>query len=147
MQTFLPEPTFEASARCLDNMRLGKQRVEAKQIYTALTHTDYGWRHHPAVRMWEGYEGVLCRYGWVICMEWRGRGFRDSLMPFFWERKESDLAPMPTWYDQDFIRSHRSNLLRKYPAWYSQFGWNVPNDLPYVWPTHRHAQECRLPLI
>lgn len=32
MQTFLPYSSFEESAKCLDNKRLGKQRVEAKQI-------------------------------------------------------------------------------------------------------------------
>jgi len=32
MQTFLPFPDFAESAKCLDNRRLGKQRVEAKQI-------------------------------------------------------------------------------------------------------------------
>lgn len=32
MQTFLPYPEFIKSAQCLDNKRLGKQRVEAKQI-------------------------------------------------------------------------------------------------------------------
>ena len=32
MQTFLPSPNFTESARILDNKRLGKQRVEAKQI-------------------------------------------------------------------------------------------------------------------
>jgi hypothetical protein len=31
VNTFLPFPSFEASARCLDNKRLGKQRVEAYQ--------------------------------------------------------------------------------------------------------------------
>ena len=30
--------------------------------------------------------------------------------------------------------SHRSNLLRKEPAHYTQFGWTEPPDLPYVWP-------------
>lgn len=32
MQTFLPYANFEASAKVLDYKRLGKQRVEAKQI-------------------------------------------------------------------------------------------------------------------
>lgn len=30
--------------------------------------------------------------------------------------------------------SHRSNLLRKEPEYYTQFGWTEPPDLPYVWP-------------
>jgi len=32
MQTFLPSPSFKKSAQILDNKRLGKQRLEAKQI-------------------------------------------------------------------------------------------------------------------
>lgn len=30
--------------------------------------------------------------------------------------------------------SHRSNLLRKEPEHYTQFGWTEPPDLAYVWP-------------
>ena len=37
MQTFLPYPDFARSARCLDNRRLGKQRVESYQILRAGT--------------------------------------------------------------------------------------------------------------
>lgn len=37
MQTFLPYPSAERSARVLDNQRLGKQRVECLQILAALT--------------------------------------------------------------------------------------------------------------
>ena len=33
MQTFLPYADFKRSAESLDNKRLGKQRVEAMQIY------------------------------------------------------------------------------------------------------------------
>ena len=43
MQTFLPYPDFVKSAQCLDYRRLGKQRVEAKQILEInlmLTNTD-----------------------------------------------------------------------------------------------------------
>lgn len=36
MQTFLPYPDFVKSAKCLDNKRLGKQRVEAWTIYRTL---------------------------------------------------------------------------------------------------------------
>jgi hypothetical protein len=41
----------------------------------------------------------------------------------------------PPWLgDEAFHASHRSNLLRKNPEWYGQFGWTEPDDLPYVWP-------------
>ena len=36
MQTFLPYPDFAKSAMCLDNKRLGKQRIECLQILKAL---------------------------------------------------------------------------------------------------------------
>jgi hypothetical protein len=36
MQTFLPYPNFAQSAACLDNKRLGKQRVEVLKILNAL---------------------------------------------------------------------------------------------------------------
>lgn len=36
MQTFLPYPSFHKSANCLDNRRLGKQRVECLQILNTL---------------------------------------------------------------------------------------------------------------
>lgn len=36
MQTFLPYISFEESAACLDYRRLGKQRLEAKQLLNAI---------------------------------------------------------------------------------------------------------------
>ena len=61
MQTFLPHESFKKSFKLLDYRRLGKQRVEAHQILNVLldrTQTK-GWRNHPIVRMWEGYEDAL----------------------------------------------------------------------------------------
>ena len=138
MQTFLPFSSFERSANCLDYRRLGKQRVEAKQIYLALTEADYGWKNHPAVKMWKGYETALARYGLVICQEWKRRGYRDTLESWFFHKAYNHSlmrTPLPDWIDDEaFHASHRSNLLRKDPVWYGQFGWTEAADLPYVWP-------------
>lgn len=42
---------------------------------------------------------------------------------------------LPPWLgDPAFHASHRSNLLRKDPVHYGQFGWTEGPDLPYVWP-------------
>ena len=41
MQTFLPYPDFEQSAKSLDNKRLGKQRVECLQILQTLQKGPY----------------------------------------------------------------------------------------------------------
>ena len=154
MQTFLPLKSFRESARVLDDRRLGKQRVEAKQILIALG-VDVGdhrgnpqsrWRHHPAVRMWRGFERALTLYASNVCEEWRRRGFRDSLLEQFHEASRSVLlaycheAPssafaLPNWLgDAAVHQSHRSNLLRKNPEHYGQYGWAEPHDLPYHWP-------------
>lgn len=136
MQTFLPYPDFELSANCLDYRRLGKQRVEAKQIMLALENPAYGWQHHPAVHMWRGCNEALAIYGAEICFEWRKRGYNDSLLTFFEHRMKSIKYPMkwPSWLgDNEFHRSHRANLLRKDPDFYSQY-WKEDISLPYIWP-------------
>ena len=145
MQTFLPYESFYKSARCLDNRRLGKQRVECKQILLALTQENYGWKNHPATKMWRDSTLALGAYGMAVCNVWRERGFKDSLLPFFESWAPGRNSPLwqcedwsPEWrYEpiaEQVYASHRSNLLRKDPEWYGQFGWAEPDNLPYVWP-------------
>lgn len=140
MQTFLPLPDFYDSAACLDRLRLGKQRVEAMQILRTITGQSDGWANHPAVAMWRGHAQALCSYGIVICQEWRERGYFDTALDWFLEWLDANAVDwhddlMPPWFGQPaFHASHQSNLLRKDPSHYSQFGWSVPSDLPYVWP-------------
>jgi hypothetical protein len=142
MQTFMPYDNFYQSARCLDRQRLGKQRVECKQLLLALgvpvgenTPKKSSWASHPAARMWKGYEGALAAYGWLVCMEWRDRGYRDTLAPQLLKATANRSLAMPAWLgDEAFHAAHRSNLLRKLPQWYGQFNWNEPDNLPYVWP-------------
>ena len=78
MQTFLPYPDFARSARALDVRRLGKQRVECLQVVRGLTVPDYGWRHHPAVRMWRGHLEALGRYTLACCEVWTEGGRADT---------------------------------------------------------------------
>lgn len=137
MQTFLPYFSFDfvESAKCLDNKRLGKQRVEAWQIYTTLTKGSR-WKNHPAVLMWKGYEAALLVYGIAVCEEWISRGFKDTMLSRFkFHLKFYKKIVYPDWLgDEKFHASHRSNLLRKSQDHYGKFGWKEPNDLPYYWP-------------
>jgi hypothetical protein len=145
MQTFMPLPSFADSARCLDYRRLGKQRVECKQLLQALEVPVGGalpekpssWRNHPAAKIWQGFEHSLATYAAVVCREWRSRGYRDSLLPQFEDSLGSlAVTDLPQWFGlQEFHAAHRSNLLRKLPEHYSQFGWAESRDLPYIWPT------------
>jgi hypothetical protein len=152
VQTFLPYPDFEQTARALDDRRLGKQRVEALQILRALTRERYGWKHHPAVRMWAGYEEALASYGLAVCREWRRRGHADTCEVKIVDdfrlaglgddvRPAAELAEqglLPPWLGRRaFHRSHRSALVRKDPEFYRARFPRVPADLEYVWPAGR----------
>lgn len=141
MQTFLPDSSYTKSARILDYRRLGKQRVECKQILLAMPKQTGGWRNHPATKMWRNHEIELCRYAAAMCREWIARGYKDSLLPFFEEAESSyssdgrNDAP-PGWLGNELLHaSHRSNLLRKDYEFYSRYNWTEPPDIPYLWPT------------
>ncbi len=153
MQTFLPYPDFERSARVLDTKRLGKQRVETIQVVRALTVPGYAWAKHPAALMWKGYEEALGRYGIVCCEVWTERGFGDTCAATIATdlatagvgtiRSQAELAQagaLPPWLeDEDLLRSHRSALVRKDPELYRPHFPDVPDDLPYVWPVRSPA--------
>ena len=156
MQTFLPLPSFRESAACLDSKRLGKQRVECKQILLCLgisigAHSPgkrTGWRNHPAVVMWRDFEAALLVYSIVMCREWKRRGYNDNLTPEFMDayrrkRKTIHTNPYPDWVGrEDFHASHRSNLLRKDEEFYRAFGWIESTDLPYVWPVRKEENSA-----
>ncbi|GAB3176732.1 hypothetical protein FHX75_121588 [Micromonospora palomenae] len=160
MQTFLPYPDFLASARTLDQKRLGKQRVETIQVLRGLTRPTYGWRNHPAVKMWAGYEEALTRYGLDMCAVWCEPGRADTCAGTMTTdlaaacgieriRTQAELAgagELPPWLGrEDLHLSHRSSLLRKDPEHYRpQFG-DIPPDLEYVWPASDRERRCLLP--
>ena len=132
MQTFLPYSSYSKSLKVLDWRRLGKQRVEAKQILNVLldrTETK-GWRNHPITRMWDGYEPALQLYHNMCITEWIDRGYNNNML------LEDITEPIiyPHWLgDFEFHSSHRANLLRKDLEYYSQFGWDENPKSPYVW--------------
>lgn len=135
MQTFLPYPSFRDSLECLDNRRLGKQRVEAAQIIKALENPGTSrWENHPAVRMWKGCLIALKLYHDLSIKIWKSRGFKNT-MPLQIEGDNTLIWNNPSWFgNPDFHRSHQSNLVRKLPEHYRQYFPDVPDDLPYIWP-------------
>ncbi len=153
VQTFLPYPDFERSARALDPKRLGKQRVETIQIVRALTVPGYGWANHPAVLMWKGFEEALGRYGFTCCEVWTELGFGDTCeLTIATDLRSAGIAgirtqteleaagALPPWLgDETVHRSHRSALVRKDPAHYRPVFPDAPDDLPYHWPVRSEA--------
>ena len=140
----MPYKSFAQSARVLDNKRLGKQRVENLQIMGALLDPTKGWSNHPATNMWRGHESALLMYQGAICAEWASRGFKDTC----WLKTVKLLALNTSVYDAEqkrehmppwlglkaFHSGHRSNLLRKDPTHYGQFGWTDDPANDYYWP-------------
>jgi hypothetical protein len=141
MQTFLPYADYKQSASCLDNKRLGKQRVEAWQIYLTLqkiknNESKIAWAHHPAVLMWQGCERELLNYCAIMIEEWKFRGFNDTMHDMVLKAYlETSHSSKPFWAgNAAFHASHRSNLLRKDKEFYGKFNWTEPDNLKYVWP-------------
>jgi hypothetical protein len=163
MQTFIPATTsFEDMAKVLDNKRLNKQALEGWQILMVLVklnpdgtpRTVKGWANHPAVKMWQGHEGMLLEYIHAMVTEWKSRGYKSTIGDKAKETyefaklleivKTSDVLERPTWMAETDLfeliaSSHRRALLNKHYDWYSQFGWpedkgQRPESYSYVWP-------------
>jgi hypothetical protein len=137
MQTFLPSLDFNRSLESLDNKRLGKQRVEAYQIISAITGRPKkngqpykGWTSHPCSVMWRDYVNALKLYYNDSIDVWKSRGFKNTME---YEVIEGEFI-LPHWLgDKDFHASHRSNLLRKDFDYYSKHGWDENPEDPYIW--------------
>jgi hypothetical protein len=146
VQTFLPYSSYHKSFECLDYRRLGKQRVEAFQLLvanedswalevrtkrTGKTDTPKGWRNHPAAVMWRNYQAALRQYYNACIREWIRRGYNNTME----SAPLPDAIEIPHWLGNEaFHSSHRSNLIRKDPEYYSQFGWTEGPDQEYIWP-------------
>lgn len=135
MQTFFPFSSIGQSARVLDYRRLGKQRVESRQIIDTLEGNSKGWRNHPAVRMWDGYTDGLKHYFNVMSHEWIRRGYKHT-MGFYVVQSPI----LPPWVGVErFHSSHRAALLWKLPAWYNQFQWSETPEYNYYWPSNERS--------
>lgn len=136
MQTFLPYPSLEKSVKCLDSKRLNKQIVECYQILKVLNNETKGYKHHPAVLMWQGYDQGLISYAVSCCREYEVRykkihSIEDKLRLYC----NNTQIRFPKWYGTyKFHESHRSNLYRKDPVHYKEFEVDNRNVKAYCWP-------------
>lgn len=141
MQTFLPYADFKKSAQVLDYKRLGKQRVEALQIYNCLI-IPTRWENHPAVKMWDGYREALAEYHNVMIIEWIKRGYVNNMHYIIHEKPYE----YPWWLgNEDFHRAMRSRLIQKNKEFYLPLFPNDEgfNDSKYMWPV-KESQTFRI---
>ena len=138
MQTFLPYRDFLESAKILDYKRLGKQRVECKQIINILDGItpNAQWRNHPAVKMWAGYTDALKEYANTCIKEWIDRGYNNTMLLY---ETPKDIV-YPWWLgNEDFHRAMRSRLIVKMPEFYLDKFGHVDenfNEGKYFWPVN-----------
>ena len=141
MQTFLPHHNFNECAKMLDNKRLGKQRIEAKQRYDIVfnNRTTGGWVNHPAVKMWKGYHNSLAYYHNCMIDEWKKRGFKNTML--YITPVDGLMFPKPLWLgDERLHSSHRANLIRKDSTFYGQYNWLDDPSTPYFWPPETYTR-------
>lgn len=133
MNTFLPHKSFVDSAKALDTKRLGKQRVEVKQLLTAIylnelrgniwlaesagvsliSPTAYkSILNHPAKLMWEDYPFALVAYGLAVCHEFKSRGYKENT----YNRIEvfASLGTLEVYPEQSWMEANCPMLL---PPW------------------------------
>ena len=157
MQTFMPLASFIDTAACLDQRRLGKQRIEGLQLlrtcFNRRQNLDIPWAMHPACKMWVGYEEALAAYTLTMCREWKRRSYLDTttdeVLQFWQEQTGEDKVrtfgelrktnDVPPWFgDVDFHESHMAALLRKDALFYwYKFKGAIPSCgvwAPYMWP-------------
>lgn len=155
MQVFLSEYTFAECASVLDTKRLVKQLLEGRQILQTLSGESAGWRHHPAVKMFIGSEGVLYMYLSAIRDEMEKRGYKwennweviDRIHTQHFPNQESAILPdwMTTEEFDKVVTTHRGRLHAKAPELYPQYEeeFHTYRDsvccerCNYYWVTHK----------
>ena len=157
MQVFLPENTFAKCAEVLDTKRLVKQLLEGRQIMTVLAgeSTSNGWKNHPAVKMFKGYEVTLVAYLAAIRDEMNDRGYKWEknwavIEDIYNRHYKGDPQPWPYWMQDKeswnrVMITHRGRLWEKDSAHYSDYEAEgqkfmnyvcCPDKCTYYWATH-----------
>ena len=131
--TFVVSRNLQECAKSLDYKRLGKQRVEAYQILKTLRGHSHGWKNHPSVKMWKGYENALGLYMNAMIDEWVHRGYKNTMLK---EELYGVTIKFPWWFDWKPLHdSHKASLNRKNPLFYNFQVDECFMNHGYIWPT------------
>lgn len=131
--TFIVVEDFILNATLIDPTRLGKQRIEAKQIVNAILKGKGGWVNHPITVAWRPYLNALKYYANCIIKEFERRGYNNT-MPLY---KIPKVIVLPWWVKWSRLhQSHRAMLMRKDPFYYKG-KFEVEEEYThygYIWP-------------
>lgn len=163
VNTFVVDSDLARNASLLDTKRLGKQRIEAKEIIDILESLDRGvipkkkgWMNHPATKMWYGYTNALKVYYNYILTEFKKRSDHNTMQYYDIDVSLYYVNPyigngnfkfpfteysFPPWFAfPPFILAQRASLIRKSPEIYNDI-FNCEEIQPYLqygylWPSN-----------
>lgn len=139
MITWMTRASFLDSAADLEDSLLIQTLREGCDMLGGLVYGMYEDQDpsQPAARGWYGYEPALCAYLAALNVELTTRGISEhshlGLADTVRDMGAEGAFEKPAWIeDIDVLRSHRSNLMRRWPSTYD---WKrTPPMMPYVWP-------------
>lgn len=142
VQVFMPLQSIVGSLEALDDKRLLKQLVEAKQIITGTA-----FKHHPATIAWTPFIPALRQYVHIGAAIWRARGIKKRGVEnsWKWDPQAPGTAKLPPFFGfEPYHFSHVCNLIRKSPDYISVLSKEIPvsflatgieaHSVPYLWP-------------
>lgn len=141
MQIFLPYANVIKSLECLDNKRLCKQRVEAKQIINIYekikndSNIKIGWKSHPVVSAFKEYQNFLKYYYNMSLIIWMNRGGQNIKLTLI----NYGQIENPWWLgNEDFHRAMRARLIFKKEEFYLPLFPDDKdfNNSKYFWPVN-----------
>lgn len=130
MQVFRPYIDWERSAAVLDDLRLGKQRVEAKQVLNVIFRklglirdNKRGWLNHPIVLLYfnngKPYIEDIVGFFHACVNEWKRRGKQnsislDDLRPFVESVEKTYGTPVTHLHEVEYRRVLLMKSLKHY---------------------------------
>lgn len=136
--------SFHDTAADLSTAHLAQGIQETRSIIYA---TALGWDteippNHPVLQGWIGYEPALAAYNVILSIELARQGVADAthlnvagLIVNLRNKGEVGDFEKPPWIeDKDVLRSHRSNMVRRWPGTYQGLWKGTPRMMPYLWP-------------
>jgi hypothetical protein len=142
MMTWMTRMSFFDTAQDLDVDLLSTGYRDAVQLFNALLfEQDEISENHPVLRMWQGYHVALASYAISLSASLVVHGISHGTEALRLARTIEDMRReedhpfvLPPWLeDTDVLRSHRSNIVRRWPE-YADVWPKTPELLPYLYP-------------
>lgn len=143
MITYLTRASFTGTMADLDTNLLAQLVLEGTDLFMGSVYgtTEIVSVNDPSFKIWYGYEVALGAYVVAANAELATRGVEMhhhlAIATAVRELRQGEDAPFdkPGWTeDTDVLRSHRSNLARRWPDEYGSMWKGTPANMPYIWP-------------